>query len=106
MSMLASERFERCVVSVVPGCDTGRGRVILALLSDELYDSVTRINHKVSFPVWPKAFVGDEARCFWPLLASVEHVLSQSIEGDPTTPNRSSLSSVLCSSDPDDLTHP
>lgn len=63
MSMLASERFERCIVSVVPGCDTGRGRVILALLSDELYDSVTRISHKVSFPVWPKAFVGGEARC-------------------------------------------
>lgn len=42
MSMLASERFERCIVSVFPGLYhiTYRGCVVLALLSDELYDSV------------------------------------------------------------------
>ena len=39
--MLAFERFERCIDSVILGrCVTYRGCVLLALLSDGLYGSV------------------------------------------------------------------
>lgn len=44
MSMLAFKRLERCCIFyVVLGPVTCRGCVILALLSDELYGSVTCI---------------------------------------------------------------
>ena len=55
--MLAFERFERCIVSVILGRATCRGCVLLAWLSDELYGSVVlhiykRLSILVS-GIWP-----------------------------------------------------
>lgn len=67
MSILAFERYERCIVSVILGRVTCRGCTILVLLGDDLYCSAVCICNETSFSVvlgqWNSDSFGEEARC-------------------------------------------